>query len=83
METENNTNDVEIKKDTGGRVGPMIGSIIIILLLIIGGIYFWNSIINQKIQREAEAKLQQDLQNLTEQSEAILERLESSLPQAE
>ena len=40
------TNNLEpIKKDTG--VGPIIGSIIIIILIVLGGLYFWGYVIEK------------------------------------
>lgn len=35
-----------------GRVGPAIGSTIIIILIILGGIYFWGSIIEKNKSQE-------------------------------
>jgi uncharacterized protein HemX len=46
-----NTPIQNMVRDTAkdGTVGPLIGSIIIILLILGGGLYFWGSIIsNQK-----------------------------------
>lgn len=46
------------KKDS--KVGPLIGSIIVILIFIIGGLYFWGSIItNRKLQLEEAALLEE------------------------
>ena len=42
MENENQKND--------GVVGPIIGSIIVIILIVIGGIYYWNSVLNKDSQ---------------------------------
>lgn len=36
----------QIKKDS--NVGPIIGSIIIIVLIVLGGLYFWGYIINKQ-----------------------------------
>ncbi len=39
--------------------GPLIGSIIIVLIILIGGLYFWGSIIvDRKSQIESEAVLE-------------------------
>lgn len=50
----------DTKKDS--KVGPLIGSVIIILVFIIGGLYFWGSIItNKRIQLETQAALEEAL----------------------
>lgn len=47
----------QTKQDS--KVGPLVGSIIIILIFIIGGLYFWGSIItNRKLELETQAALQ-------------------------
>jgi amino acid permease len=64
----------ETKKD--GTTGPFIGSIIIIVLIIIGGLYFWSTLINQKtqeiIQEETNEVIQNEIliQKTVEQSES-------------
>jgi hypothetical protein len=35
-----------LKKDSG--IGPIIGSVIIIILIIFGGLYFWSYVINEQ-----------------------------------
>lgn len=57
---ENNQEPQKIKEESG--VGPVIGSIIVIILIILGGIYYWNSIkdrvpveTNQNTQAEQNA----------------------------
>ena len=40
---ENKTNDVSKKKGQQNETGPVIGSIIVILVVLVGGIYFWGS----------------------------------------
>lgn len=54
---ENNT-----KKD--GSVGPTIGSVIVILIIIIGGFYFWNSIINKNVTEDVNEQTQGDEQTM-------------------
>lgn len=49
MENQNNSRtetENPIKKDSG--VGPIIGSVIIIILIILGGLYFWSYTINKQ-----------------------------------
>jgi len=61
------TNNLEpIKKDTG--VGPIIGSIIIIILIVLGGLYFWGYAI-EKNKSDAPA----------EQNSEDLNRIEADL----
>jgi len=38
------TKTVDSNKKNGNRIGPLLGSVIIIILIILGGIYFFNSI---------------------------------------
>jgi flagellar basal body-associated protein FliL len=52
-------NQNEIKKDSGA--GPIIGSIIIIILIVLGGLYFLGYVNNQK------SKLNQTPEQNTEQ----------------
>ena len=52
------------KKDS--KVGPLIGSIIVILIFIIGGLYFWGSIItNRRLQLEEAALLEEAKKSAT------------------
>ena len=45
-------------------VGPLIGSIIIILIILVGGLYFWGSIIvDRKNEIESEAVLEEQSQD--------------------
>jgi uncharacterized protein HemX len=53
----------DTQKDS--TVGPMIGSIVIILIVIIGGLYFWGSLITEK---KSEIQTEDALQ---EQSETL------------
>lgn len=48
---EETTNIDSIKKPTGS-VGPMIGSLIVIIIITIGGFYFWNSI-SERLNKES------------------------------
>ena len=62
----------DAKKD--GTVGPLIGSIVIILILIVGGLFFWGSIISQKKDQieltatEQEQVQQTVVEDITKQS---------------
>ncbi len=57
------------KKD--GKMGPLIGSIIIIIIFIIGGLYFWGSIVTRK---QAEIQANKELQdNVTTDSQVNVE----------
>jgi hypothetical protein len=40
MEPETNNEQIIIQKPKGGRVGPVIGSVIVIILIILGGAYY-------------------------------------------
>ncbi len=45
----------DTQKDS--TVGPLIGSVIVILVIIIGGLYFWGTLISsKKVQLESEQK---------------------------
>lgn len=46
-----------------GTTGPLIGSIIIIVIMIIGGLYFWSSLINQKTSKIIETETTEAIQN--------------------
>lgn len=55
---ENNTNNVSKKSDQQNEIGPVAGSIIVILVVLVGGIYFWGSKIaknNQSAEVENQA----------------------------
>lgn len=54
------------QKDSG--VGPVIGSIIIILLIILGGLYHWGSIIQRT---QAPENVNESLPTLSESDEII------------
>ena len=65
MENENSKNldsqnvlVSESKKD--GKVGPFIGSAIIIILIIVGGMYFWGSIVEKRFGTTSTNSLEQD-----------------------
>jgi uncharacterized protein HemX len=53
--------------------GALIGSIIIIIILIIGGIYVWQSQIKTIQQKKAEEKILQDQTQAEIQAQAITE----------
>lgn len=52
METNNFQTTPQTNKKEGS-VGPIIGSVIIILLIIMGGLYFWGSIIQRQNENAA------------------------------
>lgn len=62
METNNFQSSSQIRKE--GSVGPIIGSVIIILLIIMGGLYFLGSVI-KKQQAEAEYRKQNSAQDIS------------------
>jgi uncharacterized protein YpmB len=60
-------------KPKEGLVGPIIGSIIVIILVIVGGLYFWGTVINERQTTQTEAvDLNEDetLNDLTTQSDS-------------
>ena len=42
MEGEQNNVNAEVGKGGGGLSGPIIGAIVILAIVILGGLYFWN-----------------------------------------
>ena len=40
---ENKTNNVSKSQGQQNEIGPVVGSIIVILVVLVGGIYFWGS----------------------------------------
>ncbi len=52
----NNNQDtkISIKKDSG--IGPIIGSIIIVILIVLGGLYFWGYVIKNKSIKQIDPK---------------------------
>lgn len=64
---ENNTNNVSKKQGQQNEIGPVIGSIIVILVVLVGGIYFWGSKIaknNQTAEVENQANASADTNSL-------------------
>lgn len=47
---ENKTNNVSKKQGQQNEIGSVVGSIIVILVVLVGGIYFWGSKIAQNNQ---------------------------------
>ncbi len=71
MEPNNNQYNAPIqnmmddaKRD--GTVGPLIGSVIIVLVILIGGLYFWGSMI---IDRKNEIETEQALEDQASSAE--------------
>lgn len=62
MDTNNFQTSPQVRKE--GSVGPIIGSVIIILLIIMGGLYFWGSVI-QKQRAEAELRKQARVEDIS------------------
>lgn len=48
VNNQGNVPPESIEKDS--KVGPIIGSIIIILIILVGGLYFWNSILENRAE---------------------------------
>jgi len=77
MTNEDNINiiDPEIQngqsKKTEGAVGPVIGSIIIIALIVLGGLYYWGSIINSTQKKDSENVPEENISTLSESDEII------------
>lgn len=71
------------KKD--GSVGPVVGSMIVILIIIIGGIYYFNkSVGNQKEPAETEAIAEDEVINEKELNEIdeALQDIENEIDEA-
>ena len=63
-----------IEKNKDGAVGPIIGSIIVIILIILGGIYYWNSTVSNELQKADVVPIQNE-----ESVEDIRANLESEI----
>lgn len=69
MDNQNNS-----KKDSG--IGPIIGSIVIIILIVLGGLYFWSYKINKQksiiptFTEQKNEKASDDLNATTSESSA-------------
>ena len=66
MQEENinlNSDKTTPNKKTSG-VGPLIGSIVIVILLLIAGLYYWGYISHKQEQKKDLAELEQDISNL-------------------
>lgn len=59
---QNNTNIVD-GQNTGGSAGPVIGIIVILVIILLGGLYFWN-------QRAEEMMTDEDLNSINSQSDS-------------
>jgi hypothetical protein len=76
MKNEDNINIIdpgiqnEQPKKQEGAVGPIIGSIIIIALIVLGGLYYWGSIINSN-QKNEDVKAEETIPALSESDEII------------
>ncbi len=89
-ENLNVENMMPLEEKRDGVVGPIIGSLVIIILIIIGGMYFWGSVIEEKSnpnppvdenQLDAEATTIEDIANDLE--ETNLEDLDANLGEIE
>lgn len=68
---ENNINNISKKPAEQNGVGPVIGSMIVIIVVIVGGVYFWGTKIikdrqsaeieNQAMSASADADLNNDV----------------------
>ena len=56
-------------------MGPMLGIVIIVILLVLGGFYFWGTQIKDRSQ--VEDKTEMTAQEIANQEDTALERLES------
>ena len=63
-------------KEKESKVGPMIGSIIVIIIIIVGGLYFWGNYINQ-IKTENNIEQQDSPASEAEEIEQIENELEN------
>jgi hypothetical protein len=54
--TQNPQENPMLTPDHGNHMGPIIGSIIIIVLLALGGLYFWS----KELQKEKPAEVEQN-----------------------
>lgn len=55
--TETNTENMILSNQKTGGIGPVVGSIIILLLIMIGGYYFWNKIQEKRTPSTQEQEL--------------------------
>jgi len=74
-------------KNKEGVVGPIVGSVIIILLIVLGGLYFWSFLIQKRAdvsEIKTQESLEEDVQNLEEEiKNEDLDTINSELEQIE
>jgi hypothetical protein len=75
MELEQNINQEVDKKQ--GNIGPIIGIIIIVVLMILGGIYYLGSRVKEQVLIEKEAGIIQDIEINNIEKELNSEELEN------
>lgn len=56
-EKEINAEDMILGNQKTGGIGPVVGSIIILLVILIGGYYFWNKVQEKRIAPTQEQEL--------------------------
>lgn len=64
---ENNINNVSKKQGKENEIGAVVGSIIVMLVVLVGGVYFWGSKIaknNQAAEVENQASVSADMNSL-------------------
>ncbi|MCB9805761.1 hypothetical protein H6775_01210 [Candidatus Nomurabacteria bacterium] len=54
MEETNETTQVEMNNQKTGGIGPVVGSIIILLVILIGAYYFWNKVQDKRLQNQTQ-----------------------------
>jgi flagellar basal body-associated protein FliL len=74
---EINQNQTPLVTESKGSVGPLIGSIIVIIILVIGAIYFWGDTMNKQNEERQTSNLslanEQDASTLEDDLNAIPE----------
>lgn len=81
---ENNTNNISqqpietketpiegvVFKEKDSKVGPVVGSVIVVLIIIVGGLYFWSNYVEQ---------IKQEGETTEEQTVAEVEKIQNEL----
>jgi len=66
-------------KNKDGVIGPVIGSVIVIILIVLGGIYYWNTIVSKEMQENPIETQESSLEEIEASIDADLSELDSEL----
>jgi len=72
-------NALERKPQTESRIGPIIGSVIIIALIVLGGLYYWNSILDYQTEKASNNVLEEVTEEAPLNTSDTIESIEDDL----